>query len=355
MSSILVVTDAWHPQVNGVVRSLKQLSNALKQQDVTLKFLTPLEFRNMSMPTYPEIQLSIAVPHDIRRFIEAANCEHLHIATEGPLGWMARSAALREGRVFTTSYHTRFPEYVRARAPIPTNWCYSLMKWFHNSGDGCMVATSSLEQELDERGFDNLMRWSRGVDHKQFRPVKSDVFAGLPRPIFLNVGRVAVEKNVEAFLDLELPGSKVVVGDGPQLEALKEAYPHVVFTGPKSGEALTQAYAAADVFVFPSLTDTFGNVLLEALACGTPIAAFPVTGPLDIVGETRAGVLSQNLEEAALKALSIPPDHCREMAQRFSWEASAEQFMSNVHAAYNIGCNPTDKHLADGGGRLTIN
>jgi glycosyltransferase involved in cell wall biosynthesis len=334
MSSILIVTDAWHPQINGVVRSLERTASELENSGVRVAFLTPAEFRTLPCPTYPEIRLSLAHKGMVRRRIEAYGCDHLHIATEGPLGLMSASIARKGGIPFTTSYHTRFPEYVSARLPIPLSWSYTWLRRFHNSGQGCMVATRSLEDDLRARGFNHLQRWSRGVDEDVFHPFEGSVLPqDLPRPIFMNVGRVAVEKNIEAFLELDLPGSKVVVGDGPQLESLKRKYPNAHFTGAKTGEDLARHYASADVFVFPSLTDTFGNVLLEALACGVPVAAFPVMGPLDVIGETGAGVLSEDLREAALAALDIPRSHCREVAMNYTWAASARQFLANAEAA----------------------
>ncbi|MBD8876409.1 glycosyltransferase family 1 protein [Roseibium polysiphoniae] len=337
MSSILIVTDAWHPQINGVVRSLERTAGELEKIGVRVEFLTPADFRTLPCPTYPEIRLSLAHKGMVRRRIDAHGCDHLHIATEGPLGLMAASIARKRNEPFTTSYHTRFPEYVSARLPVPLSWSYGWLRRFHNSGQGCMVATRSLEDDLHARGFTNLQRWSRGVDENLFHPVEGSVLpADLPRPIFMNVGRVAVEKNIEAFLELDLPGSKVVVGDGPQLESLKRKYPDAHFTGSKVGEDLAAHYASADVFVFPSLTDTFGNVLLEALACGVPVAAFPVMGPLDVIGETGAGVLSENLEEAALAALDIPADHCRQVALNYTWAASARQFLENAEAAHSV-------------------
>jgi glycosyltransferase involved in cell wall biosynthesis len=336
MTSILIVTDAWHPQINGVVRSLERTAEELVAMGIRVEFLTPQDFRTLPCPTYPEIRLSLTHTGIIRRMIAEHACDHLHIATEGPLGLMAASAARKLGQPFTTSYHTRFPEYVSARLPIPLSWSYKWLKRFHNAGAGCMVATRSLEDDLRARGFKHLMRWSRGVDETVFKPYGDSVLpADLPRPIFMNVGRVSVEKNIKAFLELDLPGTKVVVGGGPQLEALRREYPKVHFTGPKVGEDLARHYASADVFVFPSLTDTFGNVLLESLACGVPVAAYPVMGPLDVIGDTGAGVLSDNLREAALAALDVPRDHCRKVALNYTWAASAQQFLDNAHIARN--------------------
>lgn len=337
MSSILIVTDAWHPQINGVVRSLERTAEELEAIGIRVEVLSPLEFKTLPCPTYPEIRLSLTHRGIVRRKIEEYDCEHLHIATEGPLGLLAASVAKKTGRPFTTSYHTRFPEYVSARLPVPLGWSYSWLRRFHNSGCGCMVATRSLEQDLRARGFNNLMRWSRGVDEQLFKPYEGSVLpADLPRPVFTYIGRVAVEKNIKAFLDLDLPGSMVVVGGGPQLESLRRDYPKVHFIGAKIGEELARHYAAADVFVFPSLTDTFGNVMLEALACGVPVAAYPVMGPLDVIGDTGAGVLSEDLREAAVAALDIPREHCRKIALNYTWAASARQFLDNCIEARDI-------------------
>ncbi|WP_299817151.1 glycosyltransferase family 1 protein [uncultured Roseibium sp.] len=337
MSSILIVTDAWRPQINGVVRSLERTAEQLEDIGIRVEFLSPQAFRTLPCPTYPEIRLSLTHRGIVGRKIEEFDCEHLHIATEGPLGLLAASFARKSGRPFTTSYHTRFPEYVSARLPIPLSWSYSWLRRFHNSASGCMVATRSLEQDLRDRGFQNLMRWSRGVDEQLFRPYEGSVLpAELPRPVFMYVGRVAIEKNIRAFLDLKLDGSKVVVGDGPQLETLRREYPDTHFTGSRTGEDLARHYSDADVFVFPSLTDTFGNVMLEALACGVPVAAYPVMGPLDVIGDTGAGVLSENLQEAAEAALDIPRDHCRQIAMNYTWAASARQFLDNCIEARDI-------------------
>lgn len=330
MSSLLIVTDAWHPQINGVVRSLERTAEELQAMGIRVEYLTPQAFLTLPCPTYPEIRLSLTHGRSVQKMIDKFDCEHLHIATEGPLGLLAARVARKTGRVFTTSYHTRFPEYLSARLPVPQSWSYSWLRRFHNSGSGCMVATRTLERDLRERGFENLMRWSRGVDETLFRPYEGSVLpADLPRPVFMYVGRVSVEKNIKAFLDLDLEGSKVVVGGGPQLESLRREYADVHFTGAKVGEDLARHYSAADVFVFPSLTDTFGNVMLEALACGVPVAAYPVMGPIDVIGDTGAGVLSDDLKEAAEAALDIPRDHCRKIALNYTWAACAKQFLKN--------------------------
>ncbi|ASP32832.1 glycosyltransferase family 1 protein [Labrenzia sp. VG12] len=334
MTSVLFVTDAWYPQINGVVRTLEYTARELTRRGIRSEFLTPQAFRTVPCPTYPEIRLSLTRRRTLMRHIEDSACEHLHIATEGPLGLLAASAARKMGRTFTTSYHTRFPEYVAARMPLPLGPLYAWLRRFHNSGSACMVATTMLETDLKTRGFGNLMRWSRGVDTEQFQPKISSVLPdNLPKPIFMNVGRVAVEKNLEAFLSLDLPGSKVIVGDGPQLESLKRSYPDVYFAGARTGPDLVNHFAAADVFVFPSRTDTFGMVLLEALACGTPVAAFPVMGPVDVIGNNAVGFLSEDLREACLKALDVPRERCRVAALEQSWAACTDQFLDNIERA----------------------
>ena len=302
-SRLLIVSDAWHPQVNGVVRTLSKLAEILAEMRVETHFLTPQGFRSFPMPLYPDIRLALATPRQVARSISDFSPDFIHLATEGPLGQLARRACLKQGLAFTTSYHTKFPEYLSARLPVPESWTYARLRDFHNSGQGVMVATPSLGEDLARRGFRNIRMWTRGVDAELFNPARRGTI-DLPRPIFLCVGRVAVEKNLPAFLDLDLPGSKVVVGDGPELAPLKKRYPQAHFFGALSNEELAGVYAASDVFVFPSRTDTFGNVLLEAMASGCPVAAYPVTGPIDIVGP--GGVVAEDLREAALGALEIP-------------------------------------------------
>jgi glycosyltransferase involved in cell wall biosynthesis len=333
---ILVATDAWRPQVNGVVRSLEALADEAERMGVRMDFLTPEAFRTVPMPSYPEIRLAMPSPRRVQRTIERLNPTHIHIATEGPIGWRTRRYCLKNAIPFTSSYHTRFPEYLRARAPVPERWSYAFVRRFHNAGAGIMVATSSLERDLAKRGFRNIMRWSRGVDITRFYP-RPGADLGLPRPIFLNVGRVAVEKNLEAFLALDLPGSKVVVGDGPALAEYRARYPAVHFLGAQTGETLATTYAAADVFVFPSLTDTFGLVLIEALASGLPVAAFPVMGPVDVLDGAPVGRLDGDLRAACLAALDIDRARCIDHGRAFTWEASTRQFLANVEDAARRG------------------
>jgi glycosyltransferase involved in cell wall biosynthesis len=325
--TILVVTDAWRPQLNGVVHTLEELARSMAEEGIDVVFLTPQEFTTVPLPSYPEIRLAITSKRRVLAEIEKIAPDYIHIATEGPLGMAARSACLERRLPFTTAYHTRFPEFISARLPIPESVSYWWLRRFHNSGNGMMVATKSLGAEMAARGFVRIKRWSRGVDTKLYDPAKRRDL-GLPRPIFLNVGRVAVEKNLPAFLGLDLPGSKVVVGDGPDLAALRQRYPDVHFLGRKLGEDLAAVYASADVFVFPSRTDTFGNVMLEALASGVPVAAFPVTAPRDVLGD--AGALSEDLREAALAALDIPKDVARDRAMTYSWRACAREFFGNL-------------------------
>jgi glycosyltransferase involved in cell wall biosynthesis len=323
---VLIVTDAWDPQVNGVVRTLKTVRAECEGLGHPVEVVAPDRFRTVPCPTYPEIRLALNPLPDLARIAAEFAPEAVHIATEGPLGLAARRLMLRARFPFTTSYHTRFPEYVAARFPVPAALGYRYMRWFHKPSHGMMVATESLARELAERGFGNLRPWSRGVDTALFRPGRPALL-DLPRPIFLYVGRVAVEKNLPAFLGLDLPGTKLVVGDGPQAAELAKRYPSVVFAGPRTGEELARAYASAGAFVFPSRTDTFGLVLLEALASGTPVAAFPVTGPLDVIGGTGVGVLDEDLGRAALAALDIPRAACRAHAETRSWRSCAEQFL----------------------------
>ncbi|WP_075222547.1 glycosyltransferase family 4 protein [Acuticoccus yangtzensis] len=336
MTRLALVTDAWHPQVNGVVRTLDTTRIELEKLGIDVSMITPADYRTVPMPTYPEIRLAVTTPGRVCRAIDKVKPDYVHIATEGPLGMIARRWCRLNGVGYTTSYHTRFPEYVRARAPVPLSWSYAFVRSFHNAGVGCMVSNTTLEKELAEHGFKRLVRWVRGVDTVTFNPDVPPALKDLPRPIFLNVGRVSVEKNIGAFLDLDLPGTKVVVGDGPALADLKKRYPDVVFTGNKIGEELTAHYTAADVFVFPSLTDTLGLVQMEAMACGVPVAAYPTMGPIDLIADSGAGVMSWDLRQAALDALEIDRDHCRAYAEQFSWEASVRQFWDNLQTANNV-------------------
>ena len=334
---ILLATDAWEPQVNGVVRTLTRVVAELREMGHTVEVISPDQFKTFPLPTYPEIKVAIGVYEPVQERFKAFEPEAIHIATEGPIGLAARRICVEWKLPFTTSYHTRFPEYVSARLPLPLAAGYAYMKWFHKPSGRLMVATPTMRDELAEHGFRNISAWSRGVDTEMFKPrteADPDPFEGLPRPVFLYVGRVAVEKNIEAFLALDLPGSKVVVGPGPQLEELKAKYADVRFLGPRSGQDLASAYAAADVFVFPSLTDTFGLVILEAMASGTPVAAYPAPGPIDLIPNSGAGALaagaSEGLREACLEALKLDRKTVRAYAETFSWRACAEDFVRNL-------------------------
>jgi glycosyltransferase involved in cell wall biosynthesis len=326
---ILIATDAWRPQVNGVVHTLEATARAARSLGAEISFLTPEGFPTVGMPSYPGIRLALPRQREIAKRIAAVRPDAVHVATEGPIGYHVRRYCVAERRPFTTSLHTRFAEYVAARWPIPPRWTWRLMRWFHNAGRGTMVSTASLANELREHGFNNVLRWPRGVDSALFNPGRAGDL-GLKRPIFLTVGRVAVEKNLDAFLSLDLPGTKVVVGDGPARPALEARYHDAVFLGTRHGEDLAAVYASADVFVFPSRTDTFGLVLLEALASGVPVAGFPVAATQDVVGSAPVAVLDNDLRAACLGALAIPHHLCRQYAEAVTWEASARSFLSNL-------------------------
>lgn len=326
---IMIVTDAWEPQVNGVVRTLKQTMDELQKMGHTVGIITPNAFKTIPCPTYPDISLSILPRRGVVEQMKAFAPDAIHIATEGPLGLAARSYALKHGLPFTTAYHTRFPEYVHARTRIPLAWTYRFLKWFHGPSVAVMAPTQVVKNDLEKYGFDNVVIWSRGVDLEIFKPKPSKVLNSA-HPIFLYVGRVAVEKNIEAFLEIDLPGSKWVVGDGPALKEIKEKYPLVNYLGVLNQYQLAEVYAAADVFVFPSKTDTFGLVLLEAMACGLPVAAYPVTGPIDVLGNSSAGAMHEDLRMACMEALRIPRETARAHAEKFSWKAASEQFAHHL-------------------------
>jgi glycosyltransferase involved in cell wall biosynthesis len=326
---VLIATDAWRPQVNGVVRTLGSLARAAAKLGVEVEFLPPDGFWTFPVPTYPGLRLALPRRKRIAERIEAARADAIHIATEGPIGHAVRAYCVRSGRPFTTSYTTRFPEYISARSPIPQAWIYNALRRFHAAATVTMVATPSLMTELSQRGFGNLGMWTRGVDVDLFRPDRA-IDLDFPRPIFMTVGRVAVEKNLPAFLSLDLPGTKVIIGAGPQVGELKRRYPGAKFLGQLDNGILAAHLAAADVFVFPSLTDTFGIVQLEALASGVPVAAFPVTGPMDVIDGNPIGVLNRDLRVACMQALWISREACREFALRYSWENSAGQFIGHA-------------------------
>ncbi|MDJ0916469.1 MAG: glycosyltransferase family 1 protein [Woeseiaceae bacterium] len=326
---ILIGTDAWAPQVNGVVTTLTQTRDELIAQGHTVLMITPEGRRSFPCPTYPEIRLVLFPYRRVKREIEAFRPDCIHIATEGTIGLAVRKYAIRKGLPFTTAYHTQYPEYVRARTPVPIRWTAALLRRFHRRAQRTLVPTENIRRVLEERGFNNLVTWSRGVDTSVFNPTKPLVY-DLPRPVWINVGRVSVEKNIEAFLELDLPGSKVIVGDGPDLERLSKQYPDAHFVGYQFGQTLASFLAGADVFVFPSKTDTFGIVMLEAMACGLPVAAFPVPGPIDVVDDGITGSLNEKLRHACATAITLNPKSCIRNARSYSWHRCTEQFASHL-------------------------
>ncbi len=327
---VLIVTDAWKPQVNGVVTTLEMLGRELKALGHEVRYATPQGRFSVPLPTYPEIRLAIFPRQGLEKIIRDFAPDAVHIATEGTMGMSARALCLKHGIEFTTAFHTRYPEYVHARFPfVPERWVWSFERWFHGSGSAVMARTPAMKRELEAHGFRNIRLWEGGVDMARFRPIP-DATLPFPKPIFLYVGRVSIEKNIEAFLKLDLPGTKVVVGPGPAREHLAQKYPDVKFLGPKSGEDLVRAYAASDVTVFPSLTDTFGLVMLESLACGTPVATFPREVMLDVVGNCPAAALDEDLDAACRRALTLPRDQARPFVLTHSAADSTRQFLDNL-------------------------
>jgi glycosyltransferase involved in cell wall biosynthesis len=327
---ILLATDAWEPQVNGVVRTLTRTVAECRAMGHDVEVIQPELFKTFPCPTYPEIRLALGAYDDMQERFKAFEPEAVHIATEGPIGLSARRICLEWKLPFTTSYHTKFPEYVSARFPVPVSVGYAYMRWFHKASGRLMVATPSMRDELSRHGFRNISPWSRGVDTELFRPGLKPIYEGVQRPIWLNVGRVAPEKNIEAFLKLDLPGTKVIVGDGPAREELSKKYPDALFPGAAFGDDLARYFADADAFVFPSLTDTFGLVILESMACGTPVAAYPAPGPIDIIPDSGAGAVDEDLRAACLACLDLDRGAVRAYAEKFSWRASAEEFVRNL-------------------------
>ena len=330
---IAIISDAGEPQVNGVVNTLRSTVRCLRGLGHEVLLLSPRDFRTFACPTYPEIRLAYKPYARIVAALEAFQPDCIHIATEGPMGLAARGYCVRHKLSFTTAYHTRFPEYLAARKLLPKAITYRLLRWFHGRSEAIMVPTPAMKTALEEEGFRNVVLWGRGVDTNHFRPAVED-HACIERPLFLYVGRVAVEKNIEAFLKLDLPGTKWVVGDGPQLEDLSARYPEVRFLGAKGHDELPAYYNCADVFVFPSKTDTFGLVLLEAMACGIPVAAYPVEGPIDVVDNGVSGVLRQDLKQACLQAMKLDHEAVRAHAATRSWESATQQFLQHLHLAH---------------------
>ncbi|MHB1870662.1 MAG: glycosyltransferase family 4 protein [Steroidobacteraceae bacterium] len=325
MKTILIVTDAWRPLTNGVVTTLTQTVECLAGFGYDVHVIHPGQFPTVPCPSYPEIRLALRPARPLASRIEAHRPHALHIATEGPIGWAARRYCLGRGLRFTSSYHTQFPQYLRSRLPVPLAASYALLRGFHAAAQRCMVSTASMHRELVARGFANLVLWGRGVNTELFRPRPKE-FLQLPRPIAAYAGRLAIEKNVEAFLRMPWHGSKIVIGDGPERCRLEQQYPTARFVGYRFAEDLAAHIGAADVLVFPSRTDTFGLVNLEAMACGVPVAAYPVTGPIDVVEDGLTGALDTDLGRAALRALRIDPAACRQSAVRRGWDSCARQF-----------------------------
>ncbi len=326
---ILIVTDAWHPQVNGVVRTLSYLVKELKKEKHDVHLITPQEFLTLPCPTYPEIRLSINAYPKIYDKIKKINANIVHIATEGPLGFFARRYCIKNNIKFTTSLHTKFAEYINERIHIPVSIGYSFLRYFHKPSNKILVTTENMKKELMNRNFKNLVVWTRGVNSNIFGKIKKAEISK-PAPIFIYVGRVAIEKNIKAFLDIDIQGSKIVVGAGPQLDELKKKYKDVLFTGMLEEKEVAAYLAASDVFVFPSKTDTFGIVIIEALAAGVPVAAYPVTGPLDILQNTKVDCLDLDLKTSILKALKIKKEDCKEVAKQYTWENCAKIFMQTA-------------------------
>jgi glycosyltransferase involved in cell wall biosynthesis len=344
---LLLVTDAWAPQVNGVVVTLRNTIACLRRLGHEVHVLSPEGFRTIPMPSYPEIPLAVLPGAGVARRFREVEPDTVHIATEGPLGIAARAHCLAHGLAFTTAYHTCFPEYVRSRFGVPLAWTYAWLRRFHGPSSAVLVSTRAIRDLLDHRGFAHLAEWTRGVDLDLFRPGE-ERFREYARPVFTYVGRLAVEKDLPAFLRLDLPGTKLVVGDGPERARLQRRFAHAVFVGAKAGAELASFYRRSDVLVFPSRTDTFGLVMLEAMACGTPVAAFPVRGPIDVVRDPAAGILREDLREAALAALLLDRADVRRYAERFSWERSARQFVSHLVPARRTADAPHAGDLPDG-------
>lgn len=323
---IAIVSDAWRPQINGVVRTLETVARILRAEGHEVEVFGPDRFRTLPCPTYPEIRLSLFPSSRLRHMLKLFAPDAIHLVTEGPLGWAARGFCRRNAIPFTTAYHTRFPEYVSARIRVPLSWSYEFVRRFHAPSAAVLVVSPAIRDELAARGFKNLVPWSRGVDITAFKPQPHED-TGDPRPIWLYAGRVAIEKNIKAFLDLDLPGTKWVVGGGPQLSSLQRRYANARFFGSVDAGELSYRYAQADCFVFPSVTDTFGLVMVEALASGVPVAGYPVPGPLDVVTDPKVGALDDDLRKACLAAVSRDPEDCRRHAETFTWERCARQFL----------------------------
>lgn len=329
---IAIATDAWEPQINGVVMTLKKTAEALAADGHQIRFITPDQFPSFALPGYASIRIALRAQRGVDTFLDRFKPDALHIATEGPLGLAARRYCLKRGMRFTTAYHTQFPLYLRMRAPVPMGLTYAYLRWFHARAELTLVPTESMRRDLVAHGFRHVVLWGRGVDSDLFRPRDKD-FLAARRPIFIYAGRIAVEKNIEAFLALDLPGTKYVVGEGPYLKTLKQQFPDARYAEIEDREEFAKYVAAADVFVFPSRSDTFGLVLLEAMASGVPVAAFPVTGPADVIENGITGVLDDDLRAAALAAAKLDGRACRAFALGHTWRAAARQFLQHVETA----------------------
>lgn len=345
---LVIATDAWHPQPNGVVRVVSTVADRLNALGHEILVISPAMFRTIPCPTYSEIKLAIRPGPGLARRMRSFDPEAIHIATEGPIGAAARRYCLRNDLPFTTAFHTKFPEYINTRTKMPLSWLYGRMRRFHAPSQAVMVPSPAVFRELEARGFGRLRLWAHGVDTTVFKPGAKDYLASmkLPRPIFMYVGRVTVDKNLPAFLDLDLPGSKVVIGTGPARSSLMRRYPDVLFKLADGDEELARYFNVPDAFVFPSRTDTFGLVMLEALACGVPVAAFPVTGPLDVIGDSGTGCLNEDLRAAALAALDISPERCRDYALNFSWQHAVDQFLDYLAPTKAANTGEADRKMA---------
>ncbi len=337
--SIAIVTDAWHPQTNGVVRTLTTTCDLLRDWGHEVTVISPNKYKSFPAPTYPEIRLALTIPGAVGRELAKAKAEAVHIATEGPLGFAARRYCIGRKVPFTTAYHTQFPDYLSRRTGLSAKLFWPYIRWFHRPAQRIMVATETIRKQLRERGLTKLHHWSRGVDLSFFSPdaPPPPEYTELDGPILLYVGRVAVEKNIEAFLACDYPGNKVVVGDGPAFASLKAKFPQAMFLGKRTGVDLAGCYAGADVFVFPSKTDTFGLVMIEALACGTPVAAYPVAGPIDILSD-KVGVMSDDLGRAIDAALKCDRAECAAFGAEYSWKSATRQFLTGLVALEEEEC-----------------
>lgn len=328
---IAFITDAWHPQINGVVTTIENTCKTLRAQGHEVLLIAPDRFTTVPCPSYPSIKLSIFCYAKVKQLLHEFQPDHIHIATEGPLGLAARKYCLKHQLAFTSSFHTLFAEYVNLRFKVPVSWGYRLLRWFHRPATHTMVATQQVQEDLVKRGFsaEKFVRWSRGVDTERFKP-RANSAVEHPRPLSMYVGRVAIEKNLEDFLNLDIPGTKMVVGDGPALSKLQKNYPEAVFTGFQTGDTLAEIMASADVFVFPSKTDTFGIVMLDALASGVPVAAYPVQGPVDVLLNDETGCMRTDLHDAFHAALKLDKARCRQHALEYSWQNCSAQFLHNL-------------------------